>query len=64
MLVAVTRYCKISPAVGGSVGNVLLVFGVNAVAGAVTGRYRAETGREPNAFAVSAVNGAGFVTTS
>jgi galactokinase len=33
----------------------------DAVAGVVTGRYRAETGREPNAFAVCAVDGAGFV---
>ena len=28
---------------------------------AVADRYRAETGREPNAFAVSAVDGAGLV---
>jgi galactokinase len=33
----------------------------DAVAAAVTGRYRAETGREPSAFAVSAVDGAGLV---
>ena len=34
---------------------------LDAVAAAVTDRYRAETGREPNAFAVSAVDGAGLV---
>ena len=31
------------------------------VARTVTDRYRSETGREPSAFAVSAVNGAGLV---
>jgi galactokinase len=34
----------------------------DSVARAVTGRYRAETGRAPFAFAVSAVDGAGVVT--
>ena len=34
---------------------------LDAVAVAITGRYRAESGREPNAFAVSAVDGAGIV---
>ena len=34
---------------------------LEAVAAAVADRYRAETGREPNAFAVSAVDGAGLV---
>ena len=34
---------------------------LDAVAAAITDRYRAETGREPNAFAVSAVDGAGLV---
>jgi galactokinase len=33
----------------------------DAVATAVTDRYRADTGRDPSAFAVSAVDGAGFV---
>jgi galactokinase len=32
----------------------------DAVASTVTARYRAETGREPNAFVVSATNGAGL----
>jgi galactokinase len=32
-----------------------------AVAAEITGRYRAETGLEPTAFAVSAVEGAGFI---
>ncbi len=36
----------------------------DSVADAVCGRYRSETGREPDAFTVSAVDGAGFVTTS
>ena len=35
---------------------------LDAVAAAITGRYRAEAGREPNAFAVSAVDGAGIVS--
>jgi galactokinase len=43
---------------------VALVRSGTAVADAVTDRYRSETGREPNAFTVSAVDGAGFVTTS
>jgi galactokinase len=34
---------------------------LDAVATTVTRRYRAETGREPSAFAVSAVDGAGVV---
>jgi galactokinase len=34
---------------------------LDAVAASITDRYRAETGREPNAFAVSAVDGAGLV---
>ena len=34
---------------------------LEAVAAAVGDRYRAETGRDPNAFAVSAVDGAGLV---
>ena len=36
----------------------------DVVATAVTDRYRANTGRSPNAFAVSAVDGAGLVATS
>jgi galactokinase len=35
----------------------------DTIAAAVTGRYRAETGREPRAFTVTAVDGAGLVTT-
>jgi galactokinase len=35
-----------------------------AVATTVADRYRAETGREPRAFAVSAVDGAGFVSSA
>ena len=49
---------------GGCVVALVAAGEADAVARAVMGRYRAETGREPNAFAVSAVNGAGFVTTS
>jgi galactokinase len=49
---------------GGCVVALVASGDANAVAGAVTGRYRAETGREPNAFAVSAADGAGFVTTN
>ena len=39
--------------------NFLFAAGAGGVATAVTDRYRAETGREPSAFAVSAVDGAG-----
>ncbi len=49
---------------GGCVVALVAAGATEAVAGAVTDKYRAETGREPNAFAVSAVDGAGFVTTS
>lgn len=49
---------------GGCVVALVAAGATEAVAGAVTDKYRAETGREPNAFAVSAADGAGFVTTS
>jgi galactokinase len=49
---------------GGCVVAVVARPELDHVAGAVSGRYRAETGREPNAFAVSAVDGAGFVEAS
>jgi galactokinase len=48
---------------GGCVVALVASGEADAVATAVTGRYRAETGHEPNAFTVSAVDGAGFVTT-
>jgi galactokinase len=37
---------------------------LDAVAAAVTDRYRSETGRAPNAFAVAAVDGAGLVASA
>ena len=46
---------------GGCVVALVAAGATDAVATAVTDRYRAETGREPTAFAVSAVNGAGLV---
>jgi galactokinase len=49
---------------GGCVVALVASGEADAVAAAVTGRYRAETGREPSAFTVSAVDGAGLVTTS
>jgi len=46
---------------GGCVVALVAAGTADAVARSVTDRYRAETGHEPNAFAVSAVDGAGFV---
>ena len=46
---------------GGCVVALVAPADLERVATAITGRYRAETGREPNAFAVSAVDGAGLV---
>jgi galactokinase len=48
---------------GGCIVALVAAGSAGAVATAVTDRYRSETGREPNAFAVSAVDGAGLVTT-
>lgn len=49
---------------GGCVIVLLAPAELDRVSTAVTGRYRADTGREPNAFAVSAVDGAGLVAGS
>ena len=46
---------------GGCIVALVAAATLDAVAAAVTDRYRAETGREPNAFAVVAVDGAGLV---
>jgi galactokinase len=46
---------------GGCVVALVAAGTTDAVATAVTDRYRAETGRQPTAFAVSAVDGAGLV---
>ena len=48
---------------GGCIVALVAAGSADAVAAAVTDRYRAETGREPSAFVVSAVDGAGLVTT-
>jgi galactokinase len=48
---------------GGCVVALVAAGEADSVARAVTDRYRAETGRAPFAFAVSAVDGAGLVTT-
>jgi galactokinase len=45
---------------GGCIVALVAAGTADAVATAVTDRYRAETGREPSAFAVSAVDGAGL----
>jgi galactokinase len=47
---------------GGCVVALVAAGEADTVARAVTGRYRADTGRAPFAFAVSAVDGAGVVT--
>lgn len=46
---------------GGCVVVLTATAELDGIASAITGRYRAETGREPSAFAVTAVDGAGLV---
>ncbi len=48
---------------GGCIVALVDAGSADAVAAVVTDRYRADTGREPNAFRVSAVDGAGLVAT-
>jgi galactokinase len=49
---------------GGCIVAIVERGGLDEVAATVTDRYRSETGREPSAFAVSAVDGAGLVDTN